>query len=77
MGQHEIYNFLKANEGIWFNTKSISSLMQIHENQFRKCINKMLGYPDLFIGLEWKEQKEYRKGELSGYFVIKYYRVYL
>lgn len=75
MGQREIYNWMKANEGVWFNAHQGCECMSMQRTQFRKYINKMLSYPEIFPGLQVKQEREIREGDMKGTYLIKYYRV--
>jgi len=70
-GQHGIYNFLKANAEVWFNTSDIARLMDMRLAQTSRHLNKMKRFPDLFEFLEEKEEIDHRHGKN---FAVKYYR---
>lgn len=73
MGQIELFNFMKANQGVWFTIEMLAKITSMQVSQTSKCLNKMLNYDDLF-GLEQKHELEKRE-ETNRQFTIKYYRV--
>ena len=75
MGQSKIYNFLKANEGVWFNIENITLVCDMSKSQVSKLLQKMFKYPGIYEKLEYKHVREYRGTDLKGNFNIKYFRV--
>lgn len=73
MGQNDIFNFLKANMGVWFTIEQIARINDMQVSQASKCLNKMLNYDGIY-GLEYKHEPQGKTGS-NRVFTIKYYRV--
>ena len=72
MGQEEIFDFLKANMDVWLNIKQISTVLNMNTPHLHRCLSKMKKYPNIYVGLEEKHQREIRS---NGQYAIKYYRI--
>jgi len=72
MAQQEIYNFLKANNTVWFNTDQIANFLNMNKSQTCRAIRKIKKFPGIFDNIEEKYVREFRG---NGFYSIKYYRL--